>query len=223
MSKSTASLAARLIRAAGTRARRAVGRSRPFDATQYWEERYAAGGDSGAGSAGRHYVFKRDYLNDMITRYEIRSVVDFGCGDGQQVAELAVDSYYGLDVSDAAIRRCRGSFANRPGYRFDTPDRAVLRRYDLALSLDVLYHIVDEEDYRSYLDVLFSHSNFTLVYANYGARDCDAHHMLYRDNSAEIAALRTRSQLLEKRPNPHKTDFGFSLFRNTEEQAHRDR
>ena len=43
----------------------------------YWDARYRAGGNSGAGSYGRLAAFKAEVLNEFVRRRGIRSIVEF--------------------------------------------------------------------------------------------------------------------------------------------------
>lgn len=185
-----------------------------FDAKEYWEHRYAKFGDSGDGSKGSNYEFKRDYINNIIKKYNIKSIVDFGCGDGKQIKELIVDEYYGIDVASSAVNMCRQLYAHKRLYRFDTSEDANLKTYDLAMSIDVIYHITDYNDYINYLRKLFSCSKYVLLYANYGMRDSNADHIVARNNLEEIERLNLCRKLIEKQPHPAKKDFGFILFQN---------
>src|SRR3989339_1402077 len=65
----------------------------------FWEARYRSGGDSGLGSFGRLAQFKADVLNDFVRQAGIASIIEFGCGDGNQLRLAAYPSYVGLDVS----------------------------------------------------------------------------------------------------------------------------
>src|SRR5579859_8234848 len=77
-------VARRLARSAAVEA---VRRQLQFrGSSTYWEERYRAGGNSGAGSYGRLAEFKAEVLNGFVHSRGIRSVVEFGCGDGAQLA-----------------------------------------------------------------------------------------------------------------------------------------
>src|SRR5690348_11631317 len=51
----------------------------------YWEQRYLAGGTSGAGSFGRLAQFKAETINAFASRANIQTVIEFGCGDGRQL------------------------------------------------------------------------------------------------------------------------------------------
>ncbi|GAJ08100.1 unnamed protein product, partial [marine sediment metagenome] len=52
---------------------------------EYWESRYAGGGTSGAGSYGKPAEFKAQVLNSFVKDNGISSVIEFGCGDGNQL------------------------------------------------------------------------------------------------------------------------------------------
>lgn len=75
-----------------------------FSSAAYWEQRYRAGGHSGAGSYGRLAAFKADFLNALIRDNAIATAtaIEFGCGDGNQLALLDIPDYVGLDIAPAA-------------------------------------------------------------------------------------------------------------------------
>ncbi len=52
---------------------------------KYWTQRYAEGGNSGAGSYGKFARFKAEVINKFVSEREIKSVIEFGCGDGNQL------------------------------------------------------------------------------------------------------------------------------------------
>lgn len=132
-----------------------------FNSLNYWENRYAGGGNSGDGSYGRLSVFKADFINKFIEEKKIHSAVEMGCGDGHQLSIIHYPAYAGLDVSSTIIDLCRKKFEGDTTKKFvlykpDSfmPDETL--RADLSLSLDVLYHIVEEKNYLKYLQDLFS-------------------------------------------------------------------
>ncbi|MBI1388758.1 MAG: methyltransferase domain-containing protein [bacterium] len=185
-----------------------------FKASQFWDQRYAAGGDSGSGSKGVLGQFKSAYVTAVIRHFQIKSIVDFGCGDGTQVAQLPVEQYYGLDVSPSVVERCRAMYADRPGFRFDALPEATLERYDMAMSLDVLYHVVEPDEYEAYLRRAFGHSTYTLFYINREAQPSTAPHILFRDHLSEIKQRGFATRLIEQEQNPHKPSMSFFLFHN---------
>lgn len=133
---------------------------------RYWDLRYRLGGTSGAGSYGADNLYKATFLNRLFDRYGITSVIDFGFGDGSQLKDLRIARYVGFDVSPAAVKRCREMFADDASKEFRLVGDYRNERADASLSLDVLYHLVEDEVFDAYLERLFSAGNrFVVVYA----------------------------------------------------------
>ena len=174
----------------------------------YWERRYRAGGDSGTGSSGPLAAFKADFLNALVARHDIARVVEFGCGDGQQLSLARYPEYVGLDVSASVVARCRQRFASDPTKAFFAyeptafHDSLGLFRGDLALSLDVIYHLVEDEIFARHLSHLFgSATRFAVVYSSDVDRPVSAH-VRHRHFSPWIEAHHPDWQLVERVPNP---------------------
>jgi hypothetical protein len=64
------------------------------NSAQYWEDRYVNGMTSGSGSYGRLAEFKAEFLNEFVADHKISSIVEFGCGDGAQLALAAYPKYW---------------------------------------------------------------------------------------------------------------------------------
>ena len=128
----------------------------------YWESRYAAGGASGLGSTGPQAAWKADVVNRWVRELGVTSVVDLGCGDGQQLALAEYPRYLGIDASGTAVRRCMARFADDRTKSFlrlapgEFADPAGWLRADLALSMEVLFHLVEREVFEDHLRLLFS-------------------------------------------------------------------
>lgn len=135
--------------------------------TRYWEGRYKDGGHSGGGSYGRLARYKADFLNAFILRENIQSAVEWGCGDGHQASLLEVDTYVGLDVSPTAIDMCRKKMGDDSSKQFILVDKYLPgQKADLALSLDVIYHLVEDPIFENYMQSLFSSaSRFVIIYS----------------------------------------------------------
>ncbi|MBI9084342.1 MAG: hypothetical protein JEZ11_12140 [Desulfobacterales bacterium] len=73
---------------------------------EYWERRYAQGGTSGAGSYGRLAEFKAEVLNTFVEERGVQNIIEFGCGDGNQLSLAKYPSYVGLDASKTAVTQC---------------------------------------------------------------------------------------------------------------------
>lgn len=161
-----------------------------FDSGKYWEQRYKEGGDSGSGSYGRLAEFKARILNDLVEELEIKSIIEWGCGDGNNCSMYKVEKYIGMDVSETAIALCRDRFQNQTSAqkRFYclneidfNKDVELTRGYDLAISFDVIYHLIEDDVYRKYMNNLFGSSDrYVLIYSYDGEIPTTAEHVKYR-------------------------------------------
>jgi len=132
---------------------------------EYWEHRYRLGGDSGDGSYGKPALYKAEVLNGFVAEHDVVDVIEFGCGAGHQLCLARYRNYFGLDVSSEAIERCRHRFAADPSRRFALVDDYAGEQADLALPLDVLFHLVEDSVYDRYLDRLFAATRrFVVLY-----------------------------------------------------------
>lgn len=139
--------------------RRLFGRA-GFRSSSYWQERYALGGNSGAGSYDQLAEYKAVFINERTERFNLRSITELGCGDGNQLGLFTVGKYTGLDVAKAAVERCKALYRGVQGRRFAVyrPGKTDPIKFaaDAALSLDVLYHITEDDRFYQHLDDLFA-------------------------------------------------------------------
>lgn len=147
---------------------RAVVPGKPFTSSEdYWKQRYAEGGNSGLGSYHQLAEFKAEILNAFVTREKIESVLELGSGDGNQLRLARYPRYTGYDISSDAIARCSALFAGDPTKEFYLMSDPDTRTADLAMSLDVVYHLVEDEVFDGYMRRLFSSATrFVVVYAS---------------------------------------------------------
>ena len=133
----------------------------------YWENRYAKDGDSGSGSYGEHAEFKAEIINNFVLTNRINSVIEFGCGDGNQLSLAKYPLYTGVDVSQTVLNRCRVKFSGDPTKTFLHSSEYNGQTAECALSLDVLYHLVEDEIFEDYMQCLFSAaSRFVVIYSS---------------------------------------------------------
>jgi SAM-dependent methyltransferase len=144
-------------------------RSIPFKTSgQYWEDLYASGGNSGSGSYDRSARYKAALLNAFIKDHNVKSVLEWGCGDGNQLRLATYPAYVGVDVSGTAISMCRQIFARDLTKSFflvgEIPEQ--FQHAECTLSLDVVYHLVEDDVYHAYMERLFaSATRFVIIYA----------------------------------------------------------
>jgi SAM-dependent methyltransferase len=142
----------------------------------YWRQRYDSLETSGPGSYGRLAAFKAEVLNDFVATHAIDQVIELGSGDGSQLTLARYPAYVGVDISPVAIEQCRKRFQDDSSKRFMILDdfRAQRPQGDVALSLDVIYHLVEDQIFEQYLRDLFGAARRYVV--------------IYSSNSADIAS-----------------------------------
>lgn len=150
-----------------------------FNSSAYWDGRYKKGGNSGAGSYNALAQFKAFIINKFIKDNNVQSLIDFGVGDGNQLSLLDTSKimYYGVDISPTAITKCKQLFhTNKTKQFFVTKDFPKTILADLVMSCDVLYHLIENSVYYTYLHELFNRSTqFVIIYA----RDEDLNHAVH--------------------------------------------
>jgi len=178
---------------------------KPFPgSTEYWRQRYESGGNSGAGSYNVLAEFKAEVLNSFVRGNNIETVIEYGCGDGNQLRLLKYPSYIGFDVSPEAISRCKKIFSDDK-----TKDFKLLHEYageiaQLILSLDVVYHLIEDNVFVEYMERLFSSSKrFVIIYSSNtnDNRDNHAPHVKHRRFSGWIEETQPQWKLLRHIPN----------------------
>jgi len=190
---------------------------------EFWETRYSLGGNSGQGSYGKFAGFKAEVLNEFIKRKGILSVIEFGCGDGNQLSLAHYPQYTGLDVSPTAIALCREKFdqeKNKSFFLYSPScfvDHQSVFLADLGLSLDVIYHLVEDDIFHAYMDHLFAASKkFVIIYSSDVNKAGGAHarHVQHRNFSQRVEENFPDWELKEKIKNPYpgKGDFGQGSF-----------
>jgi hypothetical protein len=175
----------------------------------FWERNYARGGTSGPGSYGTLAHGKADFLNAFVRSNSIQSVIEFGCGDGNQLSLAKYPSYVGLDVSRSAIALCKKRFtddSNKSFFLYDSScfvDHVGLFRAELALSLDVIYHLIEDPIFEAYMEQLFSAANrYVIVYSTNGIIRDDAPHVRHRYFSSWVDNNCPRWRLKEVTDGP---------------------
>lgn len=152
--------------------------------SNYWQERYLQGGNSGAGSYNHLAQFKAEVINKFVKDNGITSVVEWGCGDGNQLLLADYPQYVGLDVSEKAIRICSAMFKDDESKKFVyCGDESFVfeEQAELALSLDVIYHLIEDDIFDTYMKRLFASSNkYVCIYSCNDNENNSAVHVKHR-------------------------------------------
>jgi SAM-dependent methyltransferase len=184
------------------------------DSKSYWESRYRLGLTSGSGSTGALAEFKARVLNDLVREQHVGSVIEFGCGDGTQLALAAYPRYLGLDVSPAAVELCRKRFAGDATKAFHLLDdpTAAPPEADLALSLDVIYHLLEDAVYYRHLDDVFTASRrWVVIYSSNADDQAPARHVRHRRFTDDVRERHPAFVLVRRIENPYP-DESFAEF-----------
>lgn len=189
-----------------------TGNSRFPGSEPYWEDHYKSGGDSGSGSYNRLAEFKANIINDFITEKRIASAIEFGCGDGNNLSLINYPKYIGLDVSPTAIKLCMNKFKNDDSKSFYVYnslaflDNHMLFRAELSLSLDVIYHLVEDDIFIKYMTQLFQSSQKYVIIYSRDYSEKQVFHQRSRNFSQWITENQKSSRLIKEIENPYKYD-----------------
>lgn len=180
-----------------------------YTPASYWDRRYREGRTSGAGSEGDEGAYKARYVSDFTHNRDVKSVIDWGCGDGQVLELMRFPrntAYLGVDVSPVIVQRMSDRFVSPYAFMtlsdYEQRNADLVRRlqentpheidghgvqYRLALSMDVLFHLPDDADYFAYLDNLFhSASRYVIIYSTNTPDGRTARHVFRRAFTPDI-------------------------------------
>lgn len=187
-----------------------------FDSKQYWIDRYERNrGNSGAGSYGVYAIYKAEIINKFVLDNDIETVCELGCGDGNQTSLFNFKQYFGYDVSSFVINENKKRFGiTKTNYFFsDNINDFTSMKYDLTLSLDVIYHLMEENVYNEYMAQLFDLSKkYVIIYSPNKDVVLSGAHNRFREFLPDVPK---NFILLEKIDNPLKgadTQSDFFIF-----------
>lgn len=181
-----------------------------FDSRRYWLARYTSADPGGWGSKGVLAAYKADFLRRLVLRYGVTSILELGCGDGEQLAvyDFGGVSYVGLDVL-TAVAKAEERFRGDRRKLFGTLDDPGLLGVtaDLTLSADVIYHLVEDDVWLAHMARLFDRSlRLVAIYApdtdetpeNAGV------HCRFRRWSEWVERERPEWAMVFREDNPHR-------------------
>lgn len=138
---------------------------------RFWEEHYQKSGNSGTGSYGRLAEFKAEIVNRFMEKEEIRTTVEIGCGDGNQLSLIHYQNYTGIDVSAFIIEKNRMRYQDDPKKQFFCADadreKYISCRYEMSISMDVIFHLLEDQVFYRYMEDLFLLAErFVVIYSS---------------------------------------------------------
>jgi cyclopropane fatty-acyl-phospholipid synthase-like methyltransferase len=182
-----------------------------FKSGEYWEKRYKKGGNSGAGSYNELAQGKSNFINEFIQEHGVKRLLDYGCGDGNQLGYFKVEHYLGVDVSQTAVAICREKHKNRANTAFLLYDPRTFQsdaaRFapDLTISMDVIFHLVEDAVFANYIRELFGSSKkYVVIYSTNIDRKDEGIHHVDRSFTKYVSDHITDWKLVKRVENPHK-------------------
>lgn len=141
---------------------------------KYWDYRYQRGQNSGMGSYGDEAVFKLKEIDKFIDdKGLIKSVLDVGCGDINMALQFMPfflnAQYLGIDISKVVIERHLSKKLAK--LNFKIIENSIFKySSDIVICFDILFHIMDDNDYRNMLISLKKSWTKYLLIATYDNR-----------------------------------------------------
>jgi SAM-dependent methyltransferase len=89
----------------------------------------------------------REDLLGVVGRLDVESILDVGCGSGENLHALAETGRYklcGVDVSREALELARARVPSARLSLLDIQRRALTSRFDLVMSVQVIEHLADD-------------------------------------------------------------------------------
>ena len=144
--------------------------------------------------------------------------MEFGCGDGNQLSYYKIKKYIGIDVSETAISICEDKYKYDNRKEFITyndykTQKDEIKNADLTLSIDVIFHLVEDYVFKEYITELFKRSNnYVIIYSTNFNKKYKSPHQLDREFISYIQMNINNFNLVKKVNNPYKGDKTMSDF-----------
>jgi cyclopropane fatty-acyl-phospholipid synthase-like methyltransferase len=141
--------------------------------------------------------------------------LELGCGDGNQLALANYPNYVGIDISETVINKCKKNFSKEKNKAFYTLiDFETIKEenvFDLSLSLDVIYHLVEDKVFDLHMKTLFYSSQYVIIFStNFSDYFYPKQHVKNRKFTDWIHKNISNYELIEKIRNENrfsKVDF----------------
>ena len=141
------------------------------NSSQFWNNHYEQGGNSGTGSYNKLAEFKADTINSFIQRKKVNTVIELGCGDGNQLSLIDYKFYTGIDVSEYIVNQNKKHYSSKENYNFfcslTEREKYIYEKFDLSISMDVIFHLLENDVYEKYMYDLFNlSSKYVIIYSS---------------------------------------------------------
>lgn len=204
------------------------------DDKKYWKKRHSNIGDlraSGVKSASlksSKYIYKileeqySSILDELTDITSIKpSIIDAGFGDGYFLnffqKKYPKSEIYGVDISEDAKEKV--SFKNKENLRVgDLTNFNIDMKFDIVHCFDVLYHILDDEDYSIAIQNLCNtSSNYLILHERFLARTplYSSSHVRFRERDYTTQLLNRNGFFLYRKKPTHFFAVGVYLYKIT--------
>ena len=115
---------------------------KPLSYDELWRETW--GDMQHFGPVHRHTL---ESLVRTVSSLEVKSVLDVGCGSGENLAALATSGGYtlsGVDISEEALKLASHRVPHARLTQLDVQREALPERFDLVMSIQVVEHLIDD-------------------------------------------------------------------------------
>jgi hypothetical protein len=169
---------------------------------EYWIQLYNSGENSGPGSYGKLAEFKAEIINNFVEKNNVSTIIEYGCGDGNQLKLAKYPSYIGYDVSPKALALCQNIFQNDKTKSFKLMKEYSGETAQLTLSLDVVYHLIEDDIFYSYMERLFNSSErYVIIYSTNYHKEYKKSFVKHRQFSQWIETNKPNWKLAHYLPN----------------------
>ena len=175
----------------------------------YWVKRYKKGGNSGTGSYGHLAEFKGKVIEGFVKEKNVKNVIEFGSGDGNLLKYMDLPEYLGFDISEKAIENCKNLYRGDDRKKFKLVDEYQNEQAELVLSLDVIFHLIEDQVFEAYMNRLFSSSyKYVIIYSSNTDLNPTIHapHFKHRAFSNWVEEKFPMFKLVDKIPNKYPFD-----------------
>jgi len=114
--------------------------------TEYWNWHYKSGKSSGFGDIHDSRSWKMKILFDCGLHTD-KSIIDVGCGDMVFWENLHLTDYTGIDISSYQIERNKEKYPNYKFYCANSSQYINLPKSDIVICFDMLFHIMNDDEY----------------------------------------------------------------------------
>jgi len=164
-----------------------------FDSQKYWEERYANWWNSWEWSYAKMAEYKAQIINDIIKRYKIKSIIELWCWDWNNLQYYDKVNYTWFDISKKAIENCIDRYLEDKNKSFLYYEPKFFKsgwlQKEMVVSLEVIFHLVEDSIYRKYMTDLFNTSSkYVVIFSsNHDNNKNSAIHVKHREFTKDVS------------------------------------